>query len=197
MGLISLLLLAMGCANGPDTSHLEKDVLHLEAKITLPGVLYIPRLNRLVVANAADGGCIVYDGATYGELGQVALGDDADNLRYDGSRVYVGYGSGGIGRIPGRIEGPRLIFRWRWIRLATGCLLATGIRHRCGWWMQARVSYRLPCPAWGMRTTCFMTRRMGWWKGARTSLWLPGERKLLVAVPARGGEDAAVWVYGM
>jgi hypothetical protein len=34
-------------------------------------------------------------------------------------------------------------------------------------------------------------------KGSRTSLWLPGERKLVVAVPARGGEAAAVWVYGM
>jgi len=31
--------------------------------------------------------------------------------------------------------------------------------------------------------------------GARTSLWIPSEKKLLLAVPVRGGNDAALWVY--
>ena len=34
-------------------------------------------------------------------------------------------------------------------------------------------------------------------KGARTSLWLPAEKRLIVAVPERRGEEAAIWVYGL
>lgn len=34
-------------------------------------------------------------------------------------------------------------------------------------------------------------------KGARTGLWLPNEKKFILSVPARGGEEAALWVYGM
>ena len=143
MGIIPLLLV-LSCRNGPDTSHLEKDLLRLETKIALPavsgrmdhlsydgtghrvfvaalgnntvevvdletrahvysirglrepqGVLYMPSLGRLAVANGGSGKCVFYDGNSYAELGSVSLGDDADNLRFDGERVYVGYGSGG------------------------------------------------------------------------------------------------------
>ena len=31
--------------------------------------------------------------------------------------------------------------------------------------------------------------------GARTSLWLPDEKKLLLAVPARSGNEAHLWIY--
>jgi DNA-binding beta-propeller fold protein YncE len=31
--------------------------------------------------------------------------------------------------------------------------------------------------------------------GARTSLWLPDEKKLLLAVPARSGNEAQLWIY--
>jgi YVTN family beta-propeller protein len=34
-------------------------------------------------------------------------------------------------------------------------------------------------------------------RGARTGLWLPREKKFILAVPKRGGEDAALWVYGL
>jgi hypothetical protein len=34
-------------------------------------------------------------------------------------------------------------------------------------------------------------------RGARTGLWLPGEKKFILAVPARNGEEAALWVYAM
>lgn len=34
-------------------------------------------------------------------------------------------------------------------------------------------------------------------RGARTCLWVPEERKLLLAVPARGGDAAAIWVFKM
>jgi hypothetical protein len=34
-------------------------------------------------------------------------------------------------------------------------------------------------------------------RGARTGLWLPGEKELVLAVPARGGDEASLWVYKM
>src|SRR6185503_5851459 len=138
------IMLLLACQNGPVTSHVEKDLLHLKAKIPLPGVggridhlaydaaghrlfvaalgnntvevvdlatrtrlhpitglhepqgvQYLPTPGKLVVANGGDGACIFFDGKSYAEIGRVALGDDADNVRFDGSRVYVGYGSGG------------------------------------------------------------------------------------------------------
>ena len=148
MILAGIMLSLFGCQGGPDTTYLEQDVLHLEAKIPLPGVngridhlaydttgrrlfvaalgnntievvnmanhtrihtitglhepqglRYIPSLGRLVAANGGDGACIFYDGRNYRELGRIPLGDDADNVRYYGSKVYVGYGSGAIAMI--------------------------------------------------------------------------------------------------
>ena len=117
MAIIPILLALLSCHSGPDTtqpdtSHLEKDVLHLETKISLPGVkgridhlaydaaghrvfiaalgnntvevvdlpgkarmhtitglhepqgvLYIPSLQRLVVANGGDGNCVFFNGS--------------------------------------------------------------------------------------------------------------------------------------
>jgi YVTN family beta-propeller protein len=62
------------------------------------GVCFVPDANVLVVANAADGRCLFYDGTTYTPLGSLSFGDDADNVRYDSlnKRVLVGYGSGAI-----------------------------------------------------------------------------------------------------
>jgi len=63
------------------------------------GVLFLPELNRLYVANGGDGTLRVFDGTTYAVIKTVSLGDDADNLRGDpaAKRVYVGYGSGALG----------------------------------------------------------------------------------------------------
>ena len=65
------------------------------------GVAYVPDQNHLYVANDKGGACNIYDGKSYAPLGSVDFKDDADNVRYDNSakRVYVGYGSGGIGVI--------------------------------------------------------------------------------------------------
>lgn len=62
------------------------------------GILYLPRPNRLYVANGDDGTLRIFDGNSYGLLKTVRLGDDADNVRYDAeaNRVYVGYGSGAL-----------------------------------------------------------------------------------------------------
>ncbi len=58
------------------------------------GVLYLPGLNRLDVANARDGSVRIYDAASLAALRSVPYGDDADNLRYDQAtrHVWVGYG---------------------------------------------------------------------------------------------------------
>jgi len=312
--------LLLACHNGPDTSHVEKGLLHLEAKILLPGVSgridhlaydsserrlfvaalgnntvevvdlttrrqlhsitslhgpqgvqYLPALARLVVANGNDGACIFYDGKSYGEVGRVALGDDADNVRSDGSRVYVGYGSGGIavidpttmkklGDLPlnGHPESFQLADSGQVFinvpdagEIVAGDLGLLTVR---GQWKNSGASanfpmavdrqgkrlfiaYRHPAqlrildsrtgkvqasaPCVGDADDVFYEKVSGLVfisggegyidvfrgavlvnhittrKGARTSLWLPGERKLILAVPARGGDEAALWVYGM
>jgi DNA-binding beta-propeller fold protein YncE len=65
------------------------------------GVVYVPELNRLVIANDNGGACDIYDARSFQAIGKVDFKDDADNARYDkaAKRIYVGFGSGGIGII--------------------------------------------------------------------------------------------------
>jgi len=62
------------------------------------GVSYIGDSNRLVVTSEQRGTCEVFDGTSLAKLGQVRIGDDADNLRYDvgSGRLYAGFGDGGL-----------------------------------------------------------------------------------------------------
>ena len=65
------------------------------------GVGFVPEFNKLFVANAQSGACDVFDGSLFKPLKSIKFSDDADNIRYDATtrRVYVGYGSGGLGII--------------------------------------------------------------------------------------------------
>lgn len=65
------------------------------------GVGFVPELNKIFVANAKGGTCEVLDGSSLKRIKSIKLSDDADNIRYDAAarRVYVGYGSGGLGII--------------------------------------------------------------------------------------------------
>ncbi|MDQ6760968.1 MAG: hypothetical protein M3Z32_14035, partial [Acidobacteriota bacterium] len=65
------------------------------------GVLYVPAVDRLFVANAKDGTVRIFDGTSFKLLKNVSYSDDADNLRLDSASgtVYVGYGSGALGAI--------------------------------------------------------------------------------------------------
>src|SRR5438552_17667661 len=65
------------------------------------GVAFVPELNRLFVANDKGGVCNIYDADSFQLIGKVDFADDADNVRYDNAskRIYVGFGSGGIGII--------------------------------------------------------------------------------------------------
>jgi len=62
------------------------------------GIAYIPATDRIVVANAKDGSCRIFDGRTFRQTAVVDCKEDADNVRYDpaAGRIYVGYGSGGL-----------------------------------------------------------------------------------------------------
>ncbi|MDE1763843.1 MAG: YncE family protein [Thaumarchaeota archaeon] len=62
------------------------------------GVVFIPDLNKIVIANGGDGTVQIFDSKTYSLIKTIQLSSDADNVRYEQSQklVYVGYGSGGI-----------------------------------------------------------------------------------------------------
>ena len=65
------------------------------------GVGFISEFNKIFVANAKSGACEVFDGSSFKPIKSIKFSDDADNIRYDAAarRVYVGYGSGGLGII--------------------------------------------------------------------------------------------------
>jgi YVTN family beta-propeller protein len=65
------------------------------------GVGYLPALDLLFVANAADGSVHLFGGPQYAAAGRLDLGADADNVRIDAAanRVLVGYGGGAIATI--------------------------------------------------------------------------------------------------
>ncbi len=65
------------------------------------GIAYIPELDRIFVANDKGGICKIYDAKSYQNVDEMDFKDDADNVRYDDSskRLYVGFGTGGIGVI--------------------------------------------------------------------------------------------------
>src|SRR5437870_9459075 len=62
------------------------------------GIVYIPELDRLFVANDKGGIFKIYDGKSLQQISELNFEDDADNVRYDGAtrKIYVGFGSGGI-----------------------------------------------------------------------------------------------------
>jgi hypothetical protein len=65
------------------------------------GVVYLADCDRVVVTSGKAGTCDVFDGDTLKSVTRFAVGDDADNLRYDArhERLYVGYGEGSIGGV--------------------------------------------------------------------------------------------------
>jgi DNA-binding beta-propeller fold protein YncE len=73
------------------------------------GVLYMPASGRLFVASSKDGTVKIFDGTSFQLLETIEYGHDADNLRYDSSRerIYVGYGSGGLGEL--NAEGQKVV----------------------------------------------------------------------------------------
>ena len=62
------------------------------------GIAYEPTTDTVYVANAGDGSVRMFRGDNFAAIGQIPLGEDADNVRVDAvtHRVYVGYGSGAL-----------------------------------------------------------------------------------------------------
>jgi DNA-binding beta-propeller fold protein YncE len=94
------------CALGNNTVEVldlrKSERIHSITDLGAPqGVAYVPELNRLFVANDKGGLCNIYDTISWQLIGQVDFQDDADNVRYDSitKRIYVGFGSGGLGVI--------------------------------------------------------------------------------------------------
>jgi DNA-binding beta-propeller fold protein YncE len=63
------------------------------------GVVYVPELDQVTVANGHDGTVRTFDGKSFTTVSSPMLGDDADNVRYDSARnrLAVGYGAGALG----------------------------------------------------------------------------------------------------
>jgi YVTN family beta-propeller protein len=61
------------------------------------GIAYEPRADRVHIANAGDGVVKTLAAETLSPIGEVKLGEDADNIRLGGpDRIFVGYGDGAI-----------------------------------------------------------------------------------------------------
>jgi hypothetical protein len=79
------------------------------------GIVFAPDLDRLVVARSGSGDVAIHDATSLALVHRVALGPDADNVRYDEAtkRAYVAFGAGWIaaidvqsGAVTGRVELP-------------------------------------------------------------------------------------------
>ena len=62
------------------------------------GVLYLPELNRIYVANGSANRVDILDGTSFARINSSERLEDADNVRYDAGarKVYVGYGNGAL-----------------------------------------------------------------------------------------------------
>lgn len=71
------------------------------------GIGYVPSTDTVYVANARDGSVRLFQGADLAPVGQIALGEDADNVRVDdaANHVFVGYGSGALAVIDASTRG--------------------------------------------------------------------------------------------
>src|SRR5471032_1314114 len=62
------------------------------------GVLYLPEINRIYVANGSANRLDILDGTSLVRIKSIEGIDDADNVRYDAAarKVYVGYAKGAL-----------------------------------------------------------------------------------------------------
>src|ERR1035438_3814852 len=65
------------------------------------GIAYVPESDRLFIANGSAGTCRILDGHSFKTIIKVAIGEHADNVRYDeaAKKIYIGYGSGALAAI--------------------------------------------------------------------------------------------------
>ncbi len=65
------------------------------------GIGYVADTHKVYVANGKDGKVHIFDAATFKPAGEVDMGEDADNVRYDAARktLWVGYAAGVLGAL--------------------------------------------------------------------------------------------------
>ena len=76
-----------------------RKVFHVITDMKGPqGLGYLPSTDTLYAANGGDGSLRMFHGEDYRNIGNLHLGEDADNVRVDAEakRVFVGYGSGAL-----------------------------------------------------------------------------------------------------
>jgi DNA-binding beta-propeller fold protein YncE len=78
-----------------------RDIHSISGAANPQGVAFVGDLNKLFVANGADGKLRIYDGASFALLNTISIGEDPDNVRYDPAekRIYVAYGGDDVGGI--------------------------------------------------------------------------------------------------
>ncbi len=105
------------------------------------GVGYAERADIILIANAGDGSVRLIDAKNLSPMGNVPLGDDADNVRIDprNGLAVVGYGSGALALIDpaahAKVGDIRLPVAGRvrpCARAIAQCCLLTRTRHRIG-----------------------------------------------------------------
>ena len=94
------------CALGNNTAEVldlrKGERVHSISGLGAPqGLVYLPDLNQLFIANDKGGLCNIYDAKSWQLIGKVDFQNDADNVRYESAtkQIYVGFGDGGIGVI--------------------------------------------------------------------------------------------------
>src|SRR5437016_10141938 len=60
-----------------------RDIHSIPGAANPQGVFFVGDLNKLFVANGADGKLRIYDGASFALLTTITIGEDPDNVRYD------------------------------------------------------------------------------------------------------------------
>jgi len=78
-----------------------RDIQSLTGAANPQGVAFAGELNKLFVANGADGKLRIYDGESFTLLKTIDIGEDADNVRYNPTekKIYVAYGGDDAGGI--------------------------------------------------------------------------------------------------
>jgi DNA-binding beta-propeller fold protein YncE len=78
-----------------------RDIHSIPGAANPQGVAFAGELNKLFVANGADGKLRIYDGESFALLKTIAIGEDADNVRYEPKerKIYVAYGGDDAGGI--------------------------------------------------------------------------------------------------
>lgn len=76
----------------------RKKIIHTIKNVSEPqGIVFLPPNKNIAIANGGNGAFDLFD-SSFHKRNTIALGNDADNVRYDASsgKIYAGYGEGGI-----------------------------------------------------------------------------------------------------